>query len=444
MLELQRLKRGALAMLVGQGFLLGAGLIVTMVMTRLLGRGEMGVYFILFQVVNVSRLFSEAGMHVGLQKLIGVSLAAERPDEVRRYAQGVAIILTVFTAAAAGALWVGWDALSLDLFDEPRMVPLLGLTLFWLWMRGIEDLSSVLFRSLQEMRTVVFGVGVPRQVVLIGLLVGMWWVGSAPDLTGVISWVAVSWGVSGVLCVALVVRRLRSMPTPAGPGLRATGREILTLSLPMLMHTGAAVVLNSADIWILRIFRTAEEVGVYGAVTRFSVSMQFFVGVVNLVLPPMLARLFAEGKLAEMEHLLRRSAAWGAYLALPMMLVFVTLGGPVLDLAFSTGYTEGATALAILAVANCVNAVCGSPGFVLQMTGGHVFLMRLTLSMAALNLLGNLVVVERFGMDGLAAVSGGCLIAQNVWMVLHVKREVGVRTWMRMPWERREAARGGP
>ena len=432
-MELNKLKSGTLLVLLAKGFLGGAGLLVTMLLTRLLGTAEVGAYFMMAQIVNVGRLLSEAGMDVGLQKLIGVALADNDPAAVRRHTTSSFVLLMIGVAVVSTALFLGWQPLTDRLLDSPRLAAMAILAVPWLLGFSLEDLSSVFFRSLHEMKTAVLAIGLPRQLLLLPVLAWIWLTDIEVDLTMVIALVATSWLLSGTVSAALVLRRVLKIEKPAAYAMAPEVKAVLGLSLPMLLHTSALLVMGSADIWVLQIARGSEAVGVYGALVRISVSMAFLVGAVNMVLPPMLARLYKEGRKDEMEDLLRRSASWGAYLAVPLTIVFVGFGGLVLSLAFTPEYAVGAIALAILASAHCFNTLSGSPGYVLQMTGGHLVLMRLTLGVALLNLIGNIALVGPLGMTGVALSTGASLIVQNIAMVIIVKRRVGVKTWVKLP-----------
>jgi O-antigen/teichoic acid export membrane protein len=102
----------------------------------------------------------------------------------------------------------------------------------------------------------------------------------------------------------------------------------------------------------------------------------------------------------------------------------------VLGLAYGEAYAGGWVVLLILAVGSFWDGASGSAGYVLQMTGHHLALLRLTLTAAAVNLVLSLLLAPRFGGPGVAAATATTLIALNLANVRAARKLVGVRTFV--------------
>lgn len=427
--NLERLRRGTFLVFLGQGFVGVAGLLISMMLARITSPQDLGRFYTLQQgVVAVGVLLSRVGIDVGIQRLIGSSLARGDLASAFAYARNALFLVTVSSFGVAGALFLGWQPLAEGMFSDPALLPFWGQTAVLVMLGATVHVGGSILLGLGHVSRGVLWLGVPRQLALVLAVAVWWWLDHPMNLSTLLNLVASSFGISFVLVVLLLAHNFRGLPSTPFIDTRV-GREILVLCIPMMVQGGALVMLSSADIWVLASLRTPAEVGVYGAVTKLSSAMAFALSVVNTVLPAMVARLYAEGKVKEMESLLRHSATWGALLAIPMT-VILTLTGPFcLRLVFGPDFVMGAQALAVLAVAQCLNAVAGSPGYVLQMTGGHKTLTVLTLLTAVLNLVGNLLLVPRYGLEGAAVATGSALVLQNLVMVMLVRRRLGVWTF---------------
>jgi O-antigen/teichoic acid export membrane protein len=199
------------------------------------------------------------------------------------------------------------------------------------------------------------------------------------------------------------------------------------------------MIMVSTDLWILSWARSHEEVAVYGVVTRIIQVMGALPAIASFILPQEIAVLHADGRHAELERLARTAATAVALLSLGALLGIVVLGRPLIRLAFGEGYVSGWGLLLILAVGTFWDAASGLAGYVLQMTGHHVRLLRLTAASAATNAALNLFLAPRFGGYGVAAATALTLIGFNLLVVRAARQAVGVRTfvyWDPAEWRR--------
>jgi len=155
----------------------------------------------------------------------------------------------------------------------------------------------------------------------------------------------------------------------------------------------------------------------------------FVLSVVNLIIPSIVAGLFAKDKIDEMEAVSRASATVVIIFSLPIMLIYWVLGVELMQIVFGSEYADGAEFLKIVSIGAFVSAFVGSPGVLLQMTGHHIYLTRITMITVAFNLLANLIVVEKFGALGVAYVTSASFILQNVIMSLIAYKNLNIKTY---------------
>lgn len=407
-------------------------------MTRLVTQTEMGVYFLILQVVTVARLFTEWGMPTGLQKLIAVADANQQPERVRRYTLNSAQILVATTAVASAIIVVSWPFISGQMFEEPLMDQFWWLAVFWLLLHGIEDIASAYFRARRQIGRAAVVIGLPRSIFLLLALAVALMLGDALTLDTLMLLVLISWAISAFGATGIVTRdivRLPSDPSLSDPSLsnRSTIRETFAFCTPLVLHKGAGVLFTSANLWILGMFRETDEVAVFGSATRLAASMALVLGVINKVLPARIAKLYAEGKIKQMEGLVRDASFVASGIAVPMTLACVFFAGQILDLVFTSEYRSGAIALSLLAVGHCANVFVGPAGFVMQMSGGHITLLKVSVTTAVFNLVAAICLVPIWGIDGAAAAGTVSLILQNVMLIVIVRRRHGIWTVPRVP-----------
>lgn len=93
---------------------------------------------------------------------------------------------------------------------------------------------------------------------------------------------------------------------------------------------------------------------------------------------------------------------------------------------FGDHFESGGLALSIIAACQFVNVVTGSVGYLLMMCG-YERLMRNTAAMSAIvNILADVLLIPRFGVNGAAVARAITRISQNLIAVIFVWRRLGM------------------
>jgi O-antigen/teichoic acid export membrane protein len=178
-------------------------------------------------------------------------------------------------------------------------------------------------------------------------------------------------------------------------------------------------------------FRSQAEVAVYGSAARLVALIAMPLLITNLVLPPIIAEMYAEGKTTRLERTIRGFSTISGVPALLLLLVFVLLGGPILGFVYGDYYQSGTMVLALLSAGKIAAVWSGSCGAVLQFTGHQKSMLWVNLLTSPLFIIGALLVVRDYGPVGVAGTSAAIMILQNVMLVLVAKRKTGMWTHVR-------------
>jgi O-antigen/teichoic acid export membrane protein len=196
----------------------------------------------------------------------------------------------------------------------------------------------------------------------------------------------------------------------------------------LLISLTSFVLLSAADIWILSIFRPSEEVGLYGAAARLVTLIAMPLLITNLVLPPIIAEMYAQGRTGTLERTLRSFSTLSGIPSLLVLIVFMLLGGPILGVVYGSGYQSAAMVLVLLSAGKLAAVWAGSCGAVLQFTGHQGSMLRVNLLTSPLFIVGALLVVRDYGPIGVASMTAAITVLQNVALVLVAKRKTGMWT----------------
>ena len=204
--------------------------------------------------------------------------------------------------------------------------------------------------------------------------------------------------------------------------------EIVRVALPLSVTNLTVLVLTQADLWILGAFRSAEEVAIYGAAARAVVLVAMPLLVINTVLAPTIAEMYAQGRKRELERILRATATVAGIPAFLTLAAFILFGGPILGLVFGDYYREGATILALLSLAQLVNVWSGAGSAALAFTGHQATMMALAVAGGLITVTAGLAAVGPYGATGVAGAAAAGISAYNTVLWLVAKRKTGMWT----------------
>lgn len=411
--------------------IVGTGLlfIVNVVIARLFGAEGTGIYYLALTITTLAAVIGRFGLDNALLRFIATSADQNEWRQVKdvyRQSMALAASLSLLVTATIFGL-APWIASTV--FSEPSLVPLLRLMSLSIAPTALLFLHAEALKALKKpvLATVIQAVGIS----LLNLLL-IFPLSRVLGLTGL--------GVAYLTTQSLlliVAGALWRYVTPETHGIHKSFdfRLLVKTSFPLLWVASMSMVMQWTDTIMLGIWVSTAEVGVYGAAVRTAMLTSFVLVAVNSIVAPKFATMYAQNDLAGLEKLAQSAARLMAALAFPVLLAFTIFPAWVLGF-FGEDFTQGALALAILAVGQFVNVVTGSVGYLLMMTG-HERLMQYNLMASALaNVLLNIVLIPPFGIIGAALATSVTLAGMNIVSTFLVSKKLSITT---LPISLREA-----
>jgi O-antigen/teichoic acid export membrane protein len=417
-----------------------------LVMRMLTTKDERDAYWLALSIVSLGAVVGSLGLPKTVVQLVAENMGLNRSGRTRQVIYTV-LGLGVFGTLAAGLIYLLVGGLVGNLLHSPALVGVTGLLAGWIAISVVQEITAETFRGFHDIRwaTLLGGLatggksgGMVMRLLMLGCFVVILFT-SGPE-TDLVTVMLVSIGAGSVallLSLWLLHGRISALgPRGAEDQEEISAREVLSVSFPMMIIALTAFVLQSADIWIIGALRSQEEVAVYGAAARLVTFIAMPLLVINLVLPPIIAEMYAQGKTARLERTLRAFSTIAGAPSLVFLTGFMLLGGSILGLVYgprlfppgSLAVQQGALVLVLLSAAKVAAVWAGSCGLVLQMTGHHKQMLRVSVLTSTLFIVVALLVVRGYGPVGVATAAAATTVLQNVILVLVVRRLTGMWT----------------
>jgi O-antigen/teichoic acid export membrane protein len=395
---------------------------------RLLSPGALGNFFLASSLVSLGALVGSLGLSQAVVRFVAESVGRGQFGRTRSVI-GRVLALGSFGAAGVGIVCVLFGGvLGERVFDAPVLGAVTGLVAGWMAVMTLQTLLAEVFRGLHDIRLATIFGGVVTWLLLTAGLGLIWLLADQLPLFGVILLATGSSLASVMVAFWLLTRKVAALPGRGRAAPRVGFGEILRVAAPILVVNLTLFVLEQAGLWVVGAFRPQEDVAVYGAAARLALLVEAPLVIVNAIVSPLIAEMYAQNRRRELESSLRAVATLSGIPASVVVLGCIFLGGPILGLVFGDYYRSGASVLALLSTAVLVSVWVGACHMSLMMTGHQTSLMVITFSWGIVTVVSSLALVGPYGITGVAAIVAAGVALQNISVLLWAKRVTGMWT----------------
>lgn len=388
---------------------LGAGLafLLNVAIGRLLGAEGAGLYFLALTVTTIMAVIARLGLDNTLLRFIAAGSATGDWGQVKgvfaagmRYAALSGLVLSLLVLATA-------PLIASRVFSVPELTMPLRVMSIAVFTMAMLMLLAESLKGLKRIRDSMLVSGAIYPAVALAMIYPLATTlgPTGAALSYVIGTMAAT--LFGALTWHLLTRNQPSR-TPIDQGvLWASARPMWSMAIIN------QAVLPWAPLFMLGIWGTVEDSGIFGAATRVATLVSFILVAVNTVIAPKFAELHSRGDLVAIGKLARRFALLVTLAASPVLLLLIFAGDQVMSL-FGPDFVQGGTALAILAIGQAVNTLTGSVGYLLLMTGHERDIRNASLLAMLLMFLCALSLIPTFGLIGAAIASAIAVASMNL------------------------------
>ncbi|AUC74741.1 flippase [Olleya sp. Bg11-27] len=206
-------------------------------------------------------------------------------------------------------------------------------------------------------------------------------------------------------------------------------KKMMNYSLPMLATSSFIFLMGWTDTLMLGYYNDKADVGIYSVVIKVARIAIIVLTSVNLVLAPKISELYSKSEHDKMKELIRKATKIIFITTAPMVGLILIANKFVLGL-FGDEFIIGSTALIVIMLAQLFNAMTGSVGQVMNMTGNHKKLRDFTIISVILNIVLNLILIPLYGILGAAIATAASSVVINIISVIFVKRRLGIITYI--------------
>ena len=204
--------------------------------------------------------------------------------------------------------------------------------------------------------------------------------------------------------------------------------QFMRESFPMFISTTITVFLGWIDSFVLGIYVSDSEIGIYNVAIKIALGASFAMEAINSGLAPKIARLYFEKKEVELKKMIRFSTLLNFGVTVGIVLFIILFNQWLLGL-FGEEFKAGFSVLLILSSVHLFNSFMGSAAIIMQMIGYQKQYQNIAVLALVLNLSLNFLLVPKYGSIGAAVSTAFSLTIWFICNAVFLKRKENIMTY---------------
>jgi len=415
------LLRNLLQLLLLQCFSLLLGFLSNYVLLKLVGVSDYGLYVYVFNFIYLLVSFCLIGAHTLVIRNVPVY------EISKDYKMQKGVIFFAITAAVLGSLIVSFVSGILVQFTP--IAKSIG-SIYWFLLAIISlpmlSVTIIIQSALQGERKIALSQlaeKIIKPAIIITAVLSLFFLKKEISFNRLITVSLLAIGATLLITFIFYQRHLGLRLRNVKPAFEiSTWRHSATaFFLVSILY----IVNSRIDIFLLGVFKGNKAVGVYNIVLKISEIIGFVLAIVNLIISPVIAKLYAAGDIFQLQQLMTRSAQIVFICGFPLFSVIVFFRKYILSF-FGVNFLGGGDALIILGSGQLINILCGSVGTLLIMTGYQKFSLLSLAAATVFNITLNVLLTPGLGLIGTAIGAASSLMIWNLLMFLFVRKKMKI------------------
>ena len=391
------------------------GYLFLLLVTRTSGAEAWGIFALCMALLNITSILSRFGVDTALLRF--VAQFKVKMEEVKGiYFQGISLVLALSIGFSI-LLYFFSDTVAELVFQKPHLTPYFKIIAFALVPFSIIHINVQTLRGLKKIKAFAFFQDTSKFLFAVIIFVLLFY------CTGIEAIIIPIYSFLFAVFIIMIISSYGLLKRFKGVQLIKifSQKEIVKTSFPMMLSSSILLLMAWSDTIMIGIFKTEADVGVYNVALKLAMITGIVIGAVNSIVAPKLSETFNNNRLDEFRELIKQSTRIIFFCTLPILIILFLFPGFLLSF-FGTEFMIAKTTLLILLVGQVGNAMSGSVGYILQMTGKEKTVQNILIITLIINILLNFYSIPRYGIEGAAFSSAFSLLFWNLVMIVFVKR----------------------
>ncbi len=202
--------------------------------------------------------------------------------------------------------------------------------------------------------------------------------------------------------------------------------EMFSYSWPLIFFGFAITLLHWTDTFIIGLFKTVKDVGFYNAAIPIALALTISIDLFRHLFFPLVTKEYSKKNYFVVSQLSKQVGKWVFMLSFPFFVLIMLFPGSFISLFFGNEYLVAKEALRFLAVGAMFTSLFEISKELLSMKGKTKLILVDIGVITFFNLLLNIALVPKYGINGAAFSTMLSLMALGLIFAFQAKKELGI------------------
>lgn len=395
------------------------------VLARTLSLEEYGLFYAVFTFVFFFFLFKNLGLDEALIKFIPEFKVKKRNQDIKSTIVTIGLIQLISSFIFIIALFILSDFLAANYFKNPSAALMLKLFSIILVLNIFDDSLKGFFQGMQKPKYYSL-IEFSKNAATLILMLLFFYLGFkiyAPV------WAYILAGPIVFLIFLPFFLKIFPFFKYKATFSKKLTKKLLGYSIPALFTLAGIKVISYIDVLMLTYLRSLEEVGIYGIVLPTSMLCLYLGRAVSLVMLPMSSEMWAKKEYNRLSEGIARINKYTLAIIVPAMLLLIFFSELYIKLIFGEKFLAGTLALQIILIGVIFFTIARINNSIIAGIGKPQKVTKIILLSALINIIGNLILIPKFGIEGAATAT----TISYIFALFLSNYELSKLTKMKMP-----------
>jgi O-antigen/teichoic acid export membrane protein len=399
------------------------GFIITVLLARYLGAGDLGLYRMALTIYGIAMFFATIGIPAAMIKYV-----AEFKEDRTKFNQIVSsgVITSLFLGIGFIALFYFSSGIFAGIFNMPGLSSLLKLLSPVFPFASVGGALLGMLNGLREMKTYAAAT-IIQSVLMVIITVALIYYGFG--VAGVVIGVVLS---SVGFCLFLIWTARKYFEITFSEYIPTT-KKMLKFGAQIFGANAINMINYQADIILIGFFLTATDVGYYAVAVGLSKFFWIIPQAIQTITYPATSEYWSNNNHSALQTMIDKSIKYSTCILLPIGLGVGFFAKDIITLIFSEGFIYAVLPLQILLVGTIINGAMQRPiGSILYSIELPELNLRIFASAAIANIILNLLLIPYLGIAGAAIATTISFLLITFLILLYTTKKV--RVSINYPW----------
>ncbi|MFK7780481.1 MAG: flippase [Candidatus Gracilibacteria bacterium] len=407
---------------------IGLSYLFLLLVSRFYGAEGMGIYALSFTVLNITVLFGKFGLDVSCVKFIGELYEKEEFDKMKDIYRKIMFIATPINIFLSVSLYFLSPFIAEYIFNKQNLTIYFQLVSLAILPMSFRFIHSNSIRGLQKITIYAFLQNVTMYFFAL-IILGCFLLLNGKEFIYPLIALLISMWIGFFISVYYWIRESKYFIVNQRDW--KSIKDVLLISMPLLLSSSIMLVLGFSDTIMLGIFKNESDVGIYNVVYKIATAGMIIFMAMSSISAPKIAAAYGIKDFLKMKDIVLKSRKLIFLFTFPLTFIIIFFGSFILSL-FGDKFVVGYFSLVILTLGFFIKSIFGISEYVLQMSAYQKILILYSLIIAFTNIILNYLLIPQYGINGAAVASMisiiiyQILLSQKVAKVFKISLFVGM------------------